>query len=76
MNRDQTYLNHILDAIEKIKEYTSVGYDKLNINRRSHSSCKTDETFLGKEKRNREIVRLETGLRISDDQRQATPRRE
>jgi len=76
MNRDQTYLNHILDAIDKIKEYTSVGYDKLNINRRSLSSCKTDETFLGKEKRNREIVRLETGLRISDDQRQATPRRE
>lgn len=76
MNRDQTYLNHILDAIARIDDYTSVGYDKLNINRRSHSSRKTDETFLGKEKRNREIVRLETGLRISDDQRQATPRRE
>jgi hypothetical protein len=76
MNRDQTYLNHILDAIARIDEYTSVGYDKLNINRRSHSSCKTDPTFLGKEKRNRGIVRLETGLKVRDDQRQATPRRE
>jgi uncharacterized protein with HEPN domain len=28
MNRDQTYLNHILDAIARIDEYTSVGYDR------------------------------------------------
>jgi len=27
MNRDQLYLKHILNAIEKIKEYCSVGYD-------------------------------------------------
>ena len=26
MNRDQTYLNHILDAIARIDEYVSVGY--------------------------------------------------
>ena len=29
MNRDQTYLNHILDAIARINEYTSVGYDRF-----------------------------------------------
>jgi len=29
MSRDQTYLNHILDAIVRINEYTSVGYDKF-----------------------------------------------
>lgn len=29
MNRDQTYLNHILDAIAKINEYTLEGYDKF-----------------------------------------------
>ena len=29
MNRDQTYLNHILDAIARMNEYTSVGYDKF-----------------------------------------------
>ena len=28
MNRDQAYLNHILDAIARIDEYTLVGYDK------------------------------------------------
>ena len=27
MNRDQLYLRHILDAIEKITDYVSVGYD-------------------------------------------------
>jgi len=27
MNRDQLYLKHILDAIEKITDYVSVGYD-------------------------------------------------
>lgn len=27
MNRDQLYLRHILNAIEKIKKYSSVGYD-------------------------------------------------
>jgi uncharacterized protein with HEPN domain len=29
MNRDQTYLNHILDAIARMNEYTSVGYEKF-----------------------------------------------
>ena len=29
MNRDQTYLNHILDAIARIDEYTVVGYDRF-----------------------------------------------
>ena len=29
MNRDQTYINHILDAIARIDEYTSVGYDRF-----------------------------------------------
>jgi len=27
MKRDQLYLKHILNAIEKIKEYAAVGYD-------------------------------------------------
>ena len=27
MNRDQLYLKHILNGIEKIREYSSVGYD-------------------------------------------------
>jgi uncharacterized protein with HEPN domain len=28
MNRDQTYLNHIFDAIARIDEYTVVRYNK------------------------------------------------
>ncbi|HEY0514832.1 MAG TPA: DUF86 domain-containing protein [Thermoanaerobaculia bacterium] len=29
MSRDKTYLQHILDAIEKIGVYTAVGYDEF-----------------------------------------------
>jgi len=33
MNSDQAYLNHILDAIAKIDEYTLVGYDNVEFRR-------------------------------------------
>ena len=29
MNRDEVYLRHILDAIQKIERYAEVGYDRF-----------------------------------------------